>query len=56
MERVPAPLDLDLDLDLDLAASAPLPAAPMLPAIDDNMLEFDLFDPEIEAKIAPKKA
>lgn len=58
---VPAALDLDfdLDLDLDLAApapvAAPVPAPPAIPVVDSNMLEFDLFDPSIEAKISPKK-
>ncbi len=56
----PAPLDLDFDLDLDLGlpgpAAAPAPVAPpVIPVVDSNMLEFDLFDPSIEAKISPKK-
>lgn len=65
----PLDLDLDLGLDLELApslptplaASTPLPSLPPLPAavppvpsIDSNMLEFDLFDPKVEAKISPK--
>ena len=55
-------LDFDFDFDLDLAAplpnavTAPAPLPLMLPVIDSNMLEFDLFDPQVEAKIAPKKA
>ncbi len=57
----PASPSFDLDLDLDLAAPMPSPVlvpAPMPPAIpmvDSNMLEFDLFDPKVEAKISPKK-
>ena len=55
---VPASLDLDLDLDLDALvpnlAPAPIPAP--ITAIDSNMLEFDLFDPKVEAKISPKKS
>ncbi len=36
-------------------SSAPDTAAPAdVPAINSNMLEFDLFDPQVEAKIAPK--
>jgi hypothetical protein len=63
----PAALDLDLDLGLDLdlelapslptplEARTPLPSVPpAISAIDSNMLEFDLFDPKIEAKISPK--
>ncbi len=52
---------LDLDLDLDLGAvpnASPLataPTAPMAQTIDSHMLEFDLFDPKVEAKISPKK-
>jgi pilus assembly protein FimV len=50
---------LDLDLDLGAAPSAsPLitaPAAPVVPTIDSHMLEFDLFDPKVEAKISAKK-
>ena len=55
----PAALDLDFDLDLDLGAPAPVavptPVTPVAPSIDSNMLEFDLFDPKVEAKISPKK-
>ncbi len=54
----PAPLDLDFDLDLDLGLPGPVPAPvapPVIPVVDSNMLEFDLFDPSIEAKISPKK-
>ncbi len=55
----PAALDLDFDLDLDLGAPgpvvAPAPVPPVAPTIDSNMLEFDLFDPSVEAKISPKK-
>ena len=54
----PPPLDLDFDLDLDLGlpgpAAAPVPP-PVIPVVDSNMLEFDLFDPSVEAKISPKK-
>lgn len=53
-----APLDLVIDEPVPSAAAAPV--APVaaepspLPIIDTNMLEFDLFDPSIEAKISPK--
>ena len=49
-----APLDLDID---DLLATPPVvtpPPPPVPPVIDSNMLEFDLFDPKVEAKISPK--
>ncbi len=53
-----APLDLDLGLgpmDPQLPAVAPAVAeTPPLPLIDTHMLEFDLFDPNTEAKISPK--
>lgn len=60
---VPASLDLDLNLDLNLELSTPLPSlsaatatiTPVTSAIDSNMLDFDLFDPKVEAKISPKK-
>jgi hypothetical protein len=36
-----------------------VPPAPVLPpaapVVDSNMLEFDLFDPKVEAKISPRK-
>lgn len=57
----PASLDLDFDLDLDLDLGAPNPVASpapgpvAIPSVDSNMLEFDLFDPSVEAKISPKK-
>ncbi|WP_348007735.1 hypothetical protein [Rhodoferax sp.] len=56
----PAPAALDLDFDLDLGVpgpvAAPVPVPPAVPTIDSNMLEFDLFDPKVEAKISPKKS
>ena len=48
-----APLDLDLD-DLLAGPAVVEPAPSPKPAIDSKMLELDLFDPSIEAKIAPK--
>ena len=54
-------LDLNLDLDLDLGtapSASPLetePTSPIAQTIDSHMLEFDLFDPKVEAKISPKK-
>lgn len=46
--------DLDIDLDLDLAHSAPdiRPRAPQV--MNSNMVDFDLFDPDVEQGIAPK--
>lgn len=56
----------DLDLDLPLLDEAPVtlqppePSAdavkgfPAAPPEDSNLIEFDLFDPSIEAKISPK--
>ena len=52
--EVASTYDLDIDLDLDLARSAPdtKPWAPQV--VNSNMVDFDLFDPEIEEDIAPK--
>lgn len=58
----------DLDLDLPLLEDAPItlqpaepnvdnnsaPGFPAAPPVDSNLIEFDLFDPNIEAKISPK--
>ena len=49
------PLDLELDLGAAGPAAAASPVLPVTSPIDSNMLEFDLFDPKVEAKIAPKK-
>ena len=46
-------MDFDLDLDLSLQpppASAPLP----LSSTKSNLVDFDLFDPEVEDDIAPR--
>ncbi|WP_143029136.1 hypothetical protein [Rhodoferax sp. OV413] len=48
------PLDLDLDELMANPAATPTPPPPAPPVIDSNMLEFDLFDPKVEAKISPK--
>mgnify|MGYP003520558495 FL=1 len=45
-------LDIDLNLDLDLAASDTRPLAQSTQTT--NILEFDLFDPDVEEDIAPK--
>jgi tetratricopeptide (TPR) repeat protein len=56
----------DLDLDLPLLEDAPVTLQPpessagdvvgfpAAPPVDSNLIEFDLFDPSIEAKISPK--
>ena len=46
--------DLDIDLDLDLTWSGPdtRPSAPQ--TLSSHMGDFDLFDPAIEADIAPR--
>ncbi|MBP8151239.1 MAG: hypothetical protein KAX91_03835, partial [Xylophilus sp.] len=47
-----ATYDLDIDLDLDLAAPDTRPLAQNTQTTD--ILEFDLFDPDVEEDIAPK--
>ena len=47
------PMDFDLDLDLSIhqpPASAPSP----LSTTKSNLVDFDLFDPEVEDDIAPR--
>lgn len=60
-------IDLDIDLELldmhsgpmpvpqpDPAAPSPAPDAGSKPAMDSGLIDFDLFDPNTEARIAPK--
>ncbi|MFZ4287411.1 hypothetical protein [Variovorax sp. HJSM1_2] len=58
----PADLDLDLPLLEDVPVTLPprdasagdVTGFPAAPPVDSNLIEFDLFDPNIEAKISPK--
>ena len=38
----------------DAATPAAAPAAGNKPAVDSGLIDFDLFDPNTEARIAPK--
>ena len=51
-ESVPPSLDFEVD-DEPAPTVPPLSSAPT-PAPNSHLLEFDLFDPQVEAKIAPK--
>lgn len=45
---------LDFEIDDEPAPTVPPPSSGPTPAPNSHLLEFDLFDPQVEAKIAPK--